>query len=83
MAVRDAQLLITIEKVIKVSDLPPKKAELRRALPRHTAPRAFEAALDHLRASGKVLVDKEGRVVWVAVDNERLRKLVDSAVRVR
>ena len=51
----DPHLLTMIEKAIKTSDLPPKKAALRKAVPRHTAPRAFEAGLDHLEPLAKSL----------------------------
>jgi hypothetical protein len=76
-------LSVLIEKAIKESDLPPTKTELRRTLPPNTTTVALEEALNLLVGSGKVLIDRHGRTVWVAVDNERLRKLVDSAVRVR
>lgn len=84
MEVQDPQLLIVIEKAIKGSDLPPKKTELRKALRKHpVTTREFEKALNHLEAAGKILIDKEGRTVWVAIDNPKLRKLVDSSVRLR
>jgi hypothetical protein len=72
-----------IERAIKRSDLPPTKSELRKALPASTTAAAFENALDLLVASRKVLIDRHGMIVWVAVDNPKLKALFDSAVEIK
>jgi hypothetical protein len=43
----------------------------------------FEKVLEYLSASGKIIIDKDGRVVWVAVDTPELTKLMEQAVKVR
>ncbi len=75
--------LLMIEKTVKEAELPPKRTELWRSLPRRMMYQTFKRALDYLEASGKILIDKDDRVVWVAVDNAKLQKLFDSAVRLR
>lgn len=75
--------LLMIEKTVKEADLPPKRTDLWKSLPRRMMYQTFKRALDYLEASGKILIDKDERVVWVAMDNAKLQKLLDSAVRVR
>ena len=43
----------------------------------------FKRAIDYLDASGKIMIDKEDRVVWVAADSPKLRALFRMMVRVR
>jgi hypothetical protein len=79
----DRSLLTLIERTIKGSDLPPTKTELRKALPPNTTAAALESALDLLVSTNKVLVDRHRRMVWVAVDNPKLKALFDSSVEIK
>ncbi len=72
-----------IENTVKEADLPPKRTELWKSLPRRMMYQTFKRAVDYLEASGKIMIDKDDRVVWVAVDNAKLQELFESAVRVR
>ena len=75
--------LLMIEKAIKDADVPPRRTELWRSLPRRPMYQTFKRALEYLDASGKIMVDKDDRVVWVAADSEKLRELFDRAVKIR
>jgi hypothetical protein len=77
------QTLLMIERAIKTADIPPKRTELWRSLPRRPMYQTFKRAMDYLDASGKIMIDKDDRVVWVAAESPKLRKLFDMAVRVR
>lgn len=77
------QTLLMIEKAIKTADIPPKRTELWRSLPRRPMYQTFKRAIDYLDASGKIMIDRNDRVVWVAADSPKLRALFDRAVRVR
>lgn len=77
------ETLLMIEKAIKDADLPPRKTELWRSLERKTMYQTFEKALEYLCASRKIIIDKEGRVVWVAADSPELTELMNQATRVR
>lgn len=77
------ETLLMIENAIKKADLPPKRTELWKSLPRKTMYQTFKKALDYLDASGKIMIDRKKRVVWIAADNPKLSKLVDSSIRVR
>ncbi len=75
--------MILIERTIKGSDLPPTKTELRKVLPPDTTTAAFENALEILVTTGKVFIDRHGRIVWVAADNPKLKALFDSSVVIK
>ena len=75
--------LLMIERAIREADVPPRRTELWKSLPKKTMYQTFKTALDYLDASGKVITDKDDRVVWVAAENPRLQELFDRAVRVR
>ncbi len=77
------QTLLMIEKAIKEADIPPKRTELWKSLPRRPMYQTFKKALDYLDASGKIMIDRNDRVVWVATDGPKLQALFDRAVVVR
>jgi len=72
-----------IERAIETADVPPKRTELWRSLPRRPMYQTFKRAIDYLDASGKIMIDKDDRVVWVAADSPKLKALFKLAVRVR
>jgi hypothetical protein len=72
--------LLMIEKAIKDAEIPPRKTELWGMLPKGMMYQTFCKAIDYLQASGKILIDKEGRVVWIAADNPELVRLMNEAV---
>lgn len=43
----------------------------------------FKKAIEYLDASGKIMIDRDDRVVWVAADSPKLQELFDRAVRIR
>ena len=77
------QTLLMIEKSIKEADIPPKRTELWRSLPKRPMYQTFRKALEYLDASGKIMIDRNDRVVWVAADSPRLEALFKRAVVVR
>ncbi len=77
------ETILMIEMSIKEADIPPRRTELWKSLPRRMMYQTFRKALDYLEASGKVIVDRNERLVWVAVDNPKLQALFESAVRIR
>ncbi len=77
------QTLLMIEKAIKEADIPPKRTALWRSLPRRPMYQTFKKAIDYLDASGKIMIDRNDRVVWVAAESPKLRALFDKAVPLR
>ena len=77
------QTLLMIEKAIKEAEIPPKRTELWKSLAKRPMYQTFKKALAYLDASGKIMIDKDDRVVWVAADNKKLQELFERAVKVR
>jgi hypothetical protein len=77
------QTLLMIEMAIKEADIPPKRTELWKSLPRRPMYQTFRKAIAYLDASGKIIIDRNDRLVWVAADSPKLRALFERAVPVR
>ena len=77
------QTILMIGRAIKTAEIPPRRTELWKSLPRRPMYQTFKRAIDYLDASGKIMIDKDDRVVWVAADSPKLRALFKMAFRVR
>lgn len=75
--------VLMIEDAIKKAGEYPTKTQLWRSLPKQVMYRTFNLVLDYLESSGKILIDTDGRIVWVFADNPKLRKLIRESVKVR
>ena len=64
--------IVMVEKAVRDFDSPPTRMALWNSLPRKVMYQTFKSILEYLDASGKIMIDKEGKVVWVAFDNSRL-----------
>jgi len=72
--------VLMVEDTIKKLDYYPTKNQLWRALPKAMMWQTFNVILDYLTKSNKILVDKEGKVVWIFADNPKIRELLAKAV---
>lgn len=68
-----------VEKAIKESDIPPTRTELWNALPRKVMYQTFKEILEYLDGSGKILFDKNDRIIWVAAESPKLKRFFDDA----
>ena len=57
--------VLMIEEFIKKNDGEYRKKQLWEALPKKMMYQTFSVALDYLIISGKVSVDKEGKIGWI------------------
>ena len=74
--------ILMVEDTIKNLELYPRKMELWRALPKRVMYQTFSLIIDYLEESGKILVDKDGRIVWVW--NPRIiKKVLSKGVKLR
>lgn len=71
-----------VEKAIKDAVEYPSRMEMWRSLPRKIQYQTFKRILEYLEASNKIVSDKS-RVVWVAADNPKLKKLLEESVKIR
>jgi len=69
--------VLMIEDFIKENDGTYKKKQLWENLPRKMMYQTYSLALDYLLISGKISVDKEGKIGWIFYPSdaqERLKK---------
>jgi S-adenosylmethionine:tRNA-ribosyltransferase-isomerase (queuine synthetase) len=71
-----------VEKAILDAEDYPTKMILWRSLPRKVQYQTFRRVLDYLEASGKIVFNSD-TIIYVGADNEKLRALMESSVRVR
>ncbi len=74
--------ILMVEKAIKDAVEHPSRTELWRSLPRKIQYQTFKRILKYLEASNKIVFDKN-RIVWVAADNPKLKKLLEESVKIR
>jgi len=60
----------------------PTRTELWRSLPRGMEYQTFKQIIEYLEASNKIIY-KDGKIVWVAADNPKLKELFDKSVKLR
>ncbi len=71
-----------IEDAIKKSRNYPTKTQLWRSLPKKVMYQTFNMVLRYLEDSNKIVIDKDGKVVWVFADNPNIKKALRESVRV-
>ena len=74
--------ILMVEKTIKDAEDYPTRTELWRMLPRKIQYQTFKRILEYLEASNKIVFNGR-RIVWVAADNPKLKRLLETAVKVR
>lgn len=57
--------VIMVEETIKKMDCYPTKMELWKALPRKMMYQTFSMIIDYLVSLGKIIIDRDNRIVWV------------------
>ena len=60
----------------------PTRTELWRSLPKGMEYQTFKQIIDYLEASNKIIY-KDGKIVWVAADNPKLKELFGKSVKLR
>ncbi len=68
--------ILMIEDAIQRAKEYPTKAALIRSLPRKVMYQTFNLVIEYLQYSKKIFVAKDGRVIWVFDDAEKLNKLM-------
>jgi hypothetical protein len=75
--------ILMVEGAILTSKSYPNKKELWQSLPRKVQYQTFARILDYLDASGKILIDSDGQILWTFPSNPKLKKLLSSSVKLR
>ena len=74
--------VLMVEKAILDAEDYPTKMILWRSLPKKVQYQTFRRVLDYLEASGKIVFNSD-TITYVGANNEKLRALMESSVRVR
>jgi len=73
--------IIMVEETIQKMDYP-KKTELWKALPKKVMYQTFCLIIDYLEKSGKLMIDKDGRIVWTW-NPKMVKKIIASGVKLQ
>ncbi|MDP2667906.1 MAG: hypothetical protein Q8O65_04250 [Nitrosopumilaceae archaeon] len=68
-----------VEQTLSKMSEYPTKNKLWRALPRQVQYPTFKAVLNYLEESNKIIYDKDGTIIWIFVDNPKLKRLVKTS----
>ena len=74
--------VIMVEKAIQKYSQECGKYQLWKKLPKKTMYQTFQTILDYLESSGKIIIDKDGCVIWT-YNPEMIRKLISQGVKLR
>lgn len=72
-----------IESAIKNTRRYPSKNQLRLSLPKQIQYGTFNAVLEYLEDSNKIMYDDDGSIIWIFADKPELKKLIETATRLR
>ena len=72
--------VLMVEDTIKKLDYYPTKNQLWRALPKMVMWQTFNVILDYLIDSHKIIIDKDGKIVWIFADSKKIRELLAKSV---
>ena len=74
--------VIMVEKTIQKYSQECGKYQLWKKLPKKMMYQTFQTILDYLENSGKIIIDKDGCVIWT-YNPEMIRKLLSQGVKLR
>lgn len=74
--------VVMVEKTIQKYSQEYGKYQLWKKLPRKMMYQTFQVILNYLEKSGKILIDKDGCIIWV-YNPERIKKLIKEELVVR
>jgi len=71
--------IMMVEETIKKLNYP-RKTEVWKALPKKIMYQTFSLIIDYLQESGKILVDKDGRIIWIW-NPDKVKEILSSGVK--
>jgi len=74
--------ILMVEKAIREAESYPTKKELLQSLPKQIQYQTFNRILEYLESSNKIAYDGR-KIIWVFPDNPKLKKLMETAVKLR
>jgi hypothetical protein len=74
--------ILMVEKAIREAESYPTKKKLLQSLPKQIQYQTFKRILEYLESSNKIVYDGR-KIIWVFPDNPKLKKLLETAVKLR
>jgi len=74
--------ILMVENAIRGAKSYPTKKELLKTLPKQIQYQTFLRILEYLEGSNKIVFDGR-RIVWVFPDNPKLKRLLETSVKLR
>jgi len=74
--------VIMVERAIQKFSQECGKYQLWRKLPKKMMYQTFQVILDYLQESGKILIDKDGCIIWT-YDPDGIKKILAKGVKLR
>jgi len=74
--------ILMVENAIREAGSYPTRKELWKSLPKQIQYQTFLRVLEYLEGSNKIVLDGR-RIVWIFPDNPKLKRLLETSVRLR
>ncbi len=71
--------VLMVERAIQKYSQECGKYQLWKKLPKKMMYQTFQVILDYLEESGKIMIDKEGCIIWT-YNSERIKKLIQKGL---
>ena len=74
--------VLMVERTIKKYSQEYGKYQVWKRLPKKMMYQTFSVILDYLKESGKIVIDKDGCIIWI-YDPISIKKILSSGVKIR
>jgi len=74
--------ILMVEKALREAKSYPTKKELLESLPKQIQYQTFNRILEYLESSNKIVYDGR-QIIWVFPDNPKLKKLIETGIKLR
>jgi len=74
--------ILMVERAIREAESGPTKKALLKTLPKQVQYQTFNRILEYLESSNKIVYDGR-KIVWIFPDNPKLKKLLETSVRLK
>jgi len=74
--------ILMVEKTLREAKSYPTKKELLESLPKQVQYQTFNRILEYLESSNKIVYDGR-QIIWVFPDNPKLKKLMETSIKLR
>lgn len=74
--------VMMVEKAIREAEDYPSLRQLWLSLPKKMMYQTFKVIIQYLIESNKIMICDDGKIIWVAIDNKKLKDAIARGIRV-